>query len=248
MVVAGIGGEGLFEYLSAHTETAVRAHDEQILGNAILSAGTAKDSADAAAKAAGRAEAASGAAVDKATAAGTKVDAVGEKTAEASEKISAVSERASAIDGRLGQIQMIVSAPSILNPAAFKKESKPLEGKTIFVRSYGEPEPSMLCAEIASMFPREVHAVNECGREVLSGSPVIDIAVSAPTDEEMTLLMNVIKEGQILGGVSGGPYGKVPHSPVAILFVGTRPPMTLFQGPIKQPPPKAKSSKHVRAK
>lgn len=52
VVTAGIIGEGVFEFLSADAETAVRAHDEQVLEDTIVQAGTAKSSADAAEKAA----------------------------------------------------------------------------------------------------------------------------------------------------------------------------------------------------
>lgn len=62
-VIVGVIGEGYFEVKVSNADTALRAHDEQILADAILSAGTAKDSAEAAAKAAGKAEAASGKAV-----------------------------------------------------------------------------------------------------------------------------------------------------------------------------------------
>jgi hypothetical protein len=53
VVTAGIVGEGVFEFLSADAETAIRSHDEQVLGETIIKAGNAKDSADAAATAAG---------------------------------------------------------------------------------------------------------------------------------------------------------------------------------------------------
>jgi hypothetical protein len=60
LVIGGIIGEGIFEFLSADAETAIRAHDEHVLGETIIEAGDAKDSADAASKAAKEAEKAAG--------------------------------------------------------------------------------------------------------------------------------------------------------------------------------------------
>ena len=57
LVVVGVAGEGIFEFLSSHSETALRGHDEQILAETESKFGQVKDSAEAAAKAAGQAEA-----------------------------------------------------------------------------------------------------------------------------------------------------------------------------------------------
>jgi hypothetical protein len=67
LVIGGIVGEGIFEFLSADTETAIRGHDEQVLGDTIKQAGTAKQSADTARGAAQTAITASGNAIGKAT-------------------------------------------------------------------------------------------------------------------------------------------------------------------------------------
>jgi hypothetical protein len=70
LVIGGIIGEGIFEFLSANAETEIRAHDEQVLGDTIIEAGDARDSAEAAkgaavvaGKAAGQAKDASSGAV-----------------------------------------------------------------------------------------------------------------------------------------------------------------------------------------
>ncbi len=68
LVIGGIIGEGIFEFLSADAETAIRRHDEQVLGDTIIQAGDAKDSAKAAATDATIAKGASAGAV---TASGT---------------------------------------------------------------------------------------------------------------------------------------------------------------------------------
>jgi hypothetical protein len=76
LVIGGIIGEGVFEFLSADAETAIRAHDEQVLGDTIIQAGTAKESAEKAQKAAELAGKASDAAMGKANEAAGKADSV----------------------------------------------------------------------------------------------------------------------------------------------------------------------------
>lgn len=49
LVILGVAGEGVFESLSSNAETALRAHDEQVLADTISEAGAAKDSANTAA-------------------------------------------------------------------------------------------------------------------------------------------------------------------------------------------------------
>jgi len=68
LVIGGIVGEGIFEFLSADAETAIRGYDEQVLGDTIVQAGEAKDSAKSAATDATTAKGASAGAV---TASGT---------------------------------------------------------------------------------------------------------------------------------------------------------------------------------
>jgi hypothetical protein len=64
LVVVGVAGEGIFEFLASNADTKIRQYDEQILTDATLKAGSAKDSSEAAAVAAGHAEDASGKAAD----------------------------------------------------------------------------------------------------------------------------------------------------------------------------------------
>lgn len=55
LVVGGVVGEGIFEFLSAQSETALRSHDETILADTESKFGQVKDFAEASAKAAGKA-------------------------------------------------------------------------------------------------------------------------------------------------------------------------------------------------
>jgi len=65
LVIIGVIGEGLFEALASRAETALRAHDELILAQAIGKAGDAKKSAEEAAAAAAHAQdSANGAVLD----------------------------------------------------------------------------------------------------------------------------------------------------------------------------------------
>src|SRR5262249_30167887 len=52
LVVAGVAGEGIFEFLSSNAETKLRSHDEQILADTEGKFGQTKNSAEAAGKAA----------------------------------------------------------------------------------------------------------------------------------------------------------------------------------------------------
>jgi hypothetical protein len=72
LVIGGVAGEGIFEFLSSNAETALRAHDEQVLADTILEAGAAKDSAKKASDAAGEAK--------------TKADAANTAAGEAQQK------------------------------------------------------------------------------------------------------------------------------------------------------------------
>jgi hypothetical protein len=67
LVIGGIVGEGIFEFLSADAETNIRAYDEKVLGDTIIEAGSAKDSAEHASHAAQAAITESSDAIDKAT-------------------------------------------------------------------------------------------------------------------------------------------------------------------------------------
>ncbi len=77
LVVLGVIGEGVFEALVSISETSLRAHDEQVLGETVREAGTAKESAERAQKAAEIASEASGAAMEKATEASATADKAG---------------------------------------------------------------------------------------------------------------------------------------------------------------------------
>jgi hypothetical protein len=66
LVILGVIGEGVAEGFASIAETALRAHDEKVLGDTIIKSGSAKDSADASAIAAGNAKLASDVAVTKA--------------------------------------------------------------------------------------------------------------------------------------------------------------------------------------
>jgi hypothetical protein len=77
LVVSGVAGEGIFEFLASKADTALRAHDEQILADTIKEAGTAKDSAHEAVKAAGLARSAANVALGKAETASIISDKAG---------------------------------------------------------------------------------------------------------------------------------------------------------------------------
>lgn len=67
LVVGGVAGEGIFEFLASRADTELHSHDEHILEKAIARAEAAKDSADAAGKSATVASEASAKAVEKST-------------------------------------------------------------------------------------------------------------------------------------------------------------------------------------
>ena len=163
--------------------------------------------------------------------------------------VNAVSAHADAVDSRVGQTQLLVSSRSILNLADFKEAVKSLAGKTIFVRSYsGDIDSYFLCTAIVSTLRPEVTAQDECGKVPPFTPPITNIAVFGPTDEEMTGLDKVFFRAGIQGGLTSGPYGNMEHSPVDVVFVGARPPFSMVQGPIRQPPNSKLPSKQKQHK
>jgi hypothetical protein len=113
LVVMGVIGEGVFEALVSMNETALRAHDEQVLGETIKEAGTAKDSANAAVQAAALASKVSGEAMDKAsavfsTAASANESARGALTLAGDAKAGAEKANAELADRSLSDSQVAV--------------------------------------------------------------------------------------------------------------------------------------------
>jgi hypothetical protein len=98
LVIGGIIGEGIFEFLSSDAETSIRAYDEKILGETIVQAGSAKESADAAKKDAELARGASSDAVLKAgNASIASAKALGEADSLESDIVSAKKQAADAV-------------------------------------------------------------------------------------------------------------------------------------------------------
>ena len=181
----------------------------------------------------------SGKANTKANEAAGAADLAKEKSDRVGHALDAESKRAAIIDNRLGMTQLLVSSRSILNRADFREAAKSVQGKTIFVRSYsGDIEAFFLCTELVSGFQPVAKVLNECGRIPPFTPPVTNIAVFGPTDEEMGALAKVVFSAGIQGGVTSGPYGKVEHSPVNVVFVGTKSPFSMVTGPIRNPPAK----------
>ena len=111
LVIGGIVGEGIFEFLSADAETAIRAHDEQVLGDTIVQAGTAKDAADAAVMSSILASRASSEAVGKANEANeASRDAVSLAAGARREADSYARDIASAKEGASDAISKLASA------------------------------------------------------------------------------------------------------------------------------------------
>lgn len=111
LVVGGVAGEGIFEFLASNADIALRAHDEQILAVAIQKAGTAELSAQSAAGAAGRANG--------------SADVADKKAKHAQETANSVEKTAGAIDQELAMAQYLLSDREIIEPDALKARLTP---------------------------------------------------------------------------------------------------------------------------
>ena len=139
LVVGGVVGEGIFEFLSSNVETLLRAHDEQVLADTILRAGAAKYSADAAAIAAAGAEGSAGNATKIAHVARTEADSFEARIASANEKAASASEKAADAESHLAdalrqtaqaeeELKRIRSPRSLINVTELIAALEPLRG------------------------------------------------------------------------------------------------------------------------
>ncbi len=115
LVVAGVAGEGIFEFLASSADTAVRSHDEQVLADTIKEAGDAAASAK-------NAE--------------TAADDAKTKGAQAQASAADVGKKAEQVNQALGMAQFFLSDRDILDPDGLKAKLSKFAGKTILFRSY----------------------------------------------------------------------------------------------------------------
>lgn len=108
LVIIGVVGEGVFEAKVSNSDTALRAHDEQVLGDTIIQAGEAEDSAEKAASASARAEGSAGSAtkasasaIKVATGARKEADLYAREIANAKQQSADASSKAAAAVSRL---------------------------------------------------------------------------------------------------------------------------------------------------
>ena len=117
LVIAGVVGEGVFEARVSSADTALRAHDDQILAQAQQEAGDAKQSADGAAAAARLAQGSAKAAYSAAGTAQKKADAASTASGKAQDEANAVAGKAAELDRQLAatKAQLSVTASELVN-------------------------------------------------------------------------------------------------------------------------------------
>ncbi len=162
LVTGGIIGEGIFEYLSGNAETAIRAHDEEVLGDTIIQAGTAKDSAEAAATAAGTAHAEAdtadrtankadekaGTALDSANLAEKRADAVKREVASAQAELNKIEAEIARVDAKYSGRTLSNTNRDIFITSLRESVRKPNEAVDILV-SHSAPDGVAFAQEIA---------------------------------------------------------------------------------------------------
>ena len=108
LVILGVAGEGVFEAKASSADTALRAHDEAVLADALKNTGDAKSAAGAAEGAATNARLASDGAVARATEVGQKVAVLKERANTADKEVGSALALAGEIEQRF--------APRALSP------------------------------------------------------------------------------------------------------------------------------------
>jgi len=173
LVILGVVGEGVFEGLVSKTDTALRAHDEQILGDTESKFGQVKDSAEAAARAADQAKSsastadvsakeASSRSGEAVTSAGTAIAlakdarqeadsfekdiASANKTAIEAEKHLAEALREAA--QAEAELKIIKSPRSLVNVPALVAALKPYKGTEYTLEVFGDSDALQLTKEI----------------------------------------------------------------------------------------------------
>ena len=207
IVILGVGAETIFESLDSNAETAVRTHDELVLGNTIVKAGTAKNSADAA--------------TADATAAQGSADVAGRKANEAAKTVESVGKRATRIDQELSMAQYFLSEREIRDPAALKNLFASFNGKTIFFRSYiHDGDGYFLCKELGwAASDAGITANDQCGLfQVERPYPNTGIEVFAPDWDSALSLSKGLAPMTLYGASAFATNGGG-----IIIFVGRKP-------------------------
>lgn len=206
-VVVGIGGEGVFEYLGARAESAVRNFDNRIAVQAETDAGNAEISAKNAAAAA--------------IVAKGKADDVGKEADAAQLKIAGVQGRAGEIDKQLTWVKLTQSSRYVEDEDGLKNDlRKDFKGSHIAFRSYiGDSEASLACDQLIQIaINAEVEPKDECGMEPLSRHPIIDLVIKGPDPDEVMRLTETLKKSGRISGIQVNT-GKAPSLTV---FVAAR--------------------------
>ena len=212
LVIFGVAGEGVFEFLSSNAETALRAHDEQVLADTISEAG---DAATAAIRAKAAADAAE-----------TKAETVGKEADQAEAKVVAVDRRADLLNTQIAATMYAFSMRNLQSLASRDQvieQLKQFRGKTVFVRSYrymGDVDGFRVCKMVIDLaHSAGINPVDQCSSLVPGDTPATGIQVCGPNDQEMLSLsraLNPIDVG------STCTWGNVPHSPDLLISIGSK--------------------------
>jgi hypothetical protein len=225
IIVAGIVIETYAEDRVSHLDGLLRIHESDKITAAEGEAAEATKQAGSAALSAERAGDASGRAQNKA-------DIVGLEANEAERKIADVKKRADVLT-------WVLSARRVQDADGLEKDLREkFKGRHITFSSYvGDEEPFWLCSQLADIAQNAgVVSTHRCATEPISGFPIADLHVVAPTIEEAMNLARVFEGPNRVLGLG------------ASLNIGDE--LKIFVGPKQSIPlltkPKAADRKSVR--
>jgi hypothetical protein len=203
LIIAGIAGEGVCEFLGAKAETAVRNFDETVAGDAAKNADRARCSAD-------------------------KADAAAR---DAQKRVEAVRKRAAAIDLSLSMTQYRMIGRGVYDHDSLTKQLMPFKGQTIVFRSYAnDSDGYFLCEEILSAAQSAKMVTDDhCGIWPYKGAddPALGITVSGGSDADAWLaLERIMSQFSPFAGAVAIP---AKHPSAFVVFVGRSEPFNLGQ-------------------
>ena len=159
----------------------------------------------------------------------TEADAIGKSAGEldqrlaaAKQNIAAVSKKAQTLEWSLDEVQFL-SSRYILSPERLKAALSKFKGMPVIFRSYvNDGDGYFLCKTIVPVAQDAgIVPTDQCGMWPASFPFLTGTSITGPDEDRMSELSAVFgKETPF--GATAGPYGKVPHSPNWIVFVGMK--------------------------
>jgi len=220
LVVAGVAGELFVQAKVATNETDLRNANGRLVLLLEQEAGDAKHSATGASEAAKQAKGAAAGAEGKA-------EVVGKKADKAEKTVEAVGKKASVIEVELGTAQDLLSDRQMRDADGLKKQLSKFGGRTTVFRSYAnDGDGYFLCEDLLSIATEPqvgIIGTDQCGMLPAKPPFVTGISVSAPDDDTMLSLSNIMARVAPFGVSTTTGFGNGPHPSVIVIFIGRKP-------------------------